>query len=99
MRPWLLATRPKTLSAAVVPVLLGLALAPRPVHIALAACTLLGALFIQIATNLINDALDFKRGADTSERLGPVRVTQAGLIAPQSVMRGAYGCFVFAAIC
>jgi 1,4-dihydroxy-2-naphthoate octaprenyltransferase len=99
IRNWILAARPKTLSAAVVPVMLGLALAPRPIHIGLAACTLFGALFIQIATNLINDALDFKKGSDTTERLGPVRVTQAGLISAGSVMRAAYICFGFAALC
>jgi 1,4-dihydroxy-2-naphthoate octaprenyltransferase len=99
IRNWLLAARPKTLSAAVVPVMLGLALAPRPIHIGLAACTLFGALFIQIATNFINDALDFKKGADTTERLGPVRVTQAGLISAEGVMRAAYACFGLAALC
>ena len=99
MTVWLLAARPKTLSAAVVPVMLGLALAPRPIHIGLAACTLFGALFIQIATNFINDALDFKKGADTTERLGPVRVTQAGLISAEGVMRAAYVCFGLAVLC
>jgi 1,4-dihydroxy-2-naphthoate octaprenyltransferase len=99
IKNWLLAARPKTLSAAVVPVMLGLALAPRPIHVALAACTLFGALFIQIATNFINDALDFKKGADTAERLGPMRVTQAGLISAEGVMRAAYVCFGLAALC
>ena len=99
MTPWLLAARPKTLSAAVVPVMLGLAMAPRPIHVGLAACTLFGALFIQIATNFINDALDFRKGADTAERLGPVRVTQAGLISAELVMRAAYVCFALAALC
>jgi 1,4-dihydroxy-2-naphthoate octaprenyltransferase len=99
MKNWILAARPKTLSAAVVPVMLGLALAPRPIHVGLAACTLFGALFIQIATNFINDALDFKKGADTTERLGPVRVTQAGLISAEAVMRAAYVCFGLAALC
>ena len=99
VKNWILAARPKTLSAAVVPVMLGLALAPRPIHVALAACTLFGALFIQIATNFINDALDFKKGADTTERLGPVRVTQAGLISAEGVMRAAYVCFGLAALC
>jgi len=99
IKNWLLAARPKTLSAAVVPVMLGLALAPRPIHVGLAACTLFGALFIQIATNFINDALDFKKGADTTERLGPVRVTQAGLISADAVMRAAYVCFGLAALC
>ena len=99
IKHWILAARPKTLSAAVVPVMLGLALAPRPIHVGLAACTLLGALLIQIATNFINDALDFKKGADTTERLGPVRVTQAGLISAEGVMRAAYVCFGLAALC
>lgn len=99
IKNWILAARPKTLSAAVVPVMIGLALAPRPIHVGLAVCTLFGAVFIQIATNFINDALDFKKGADTTERLGPVRVTQAGLISAEGVMRAAYVCFGLAALC
>lgn len=99
-KAWLLASRPKTLSAAIVPVLIGTALAvPRPIHWALFACTLLGSVFIQIGTNFVNDALDFKKGADTGERLGPLRVTQAGLISAEAVLRGAYVCFVLAALC
>jgi 1,4-dihydroxy-2-naphthoate octaprenyltransferase len=85
--PWLLAARPKTLPAAAAPVVVGAALAafrggfaPLP---ALAA--LLGALLIQIATNLANDYFDFVKGADTEERVGPTRVTQAGLVSPQAV--------------
>src|SRR5438445_8292715 len=98
MSPWLLASRPKTLSAAVVPVLIGTALAPR-VDWRMFACALLGALLIQIGTNLVNDALDFKTGADTSERLGPLRVTQAGLLSADAVLRAAYVCFGLAAVC
>src|SRR5258707_15834671 len=100
--PWLLAARPKTLAAAVVPVLIGTALAakgPLPLDWRLFACTLLGALFIQIGTNFVNDALDFKKGTDTQERLGPLRVTQAGLLSADAGMRGAYVCFVPAALC
>lgn len=62
-------------------------------------CALLGAVLIQIATNLINDAIDFKKGADTAERLGPVRVTAAGLIKPETVMRAAIVCLFLAALC
>src|SRR5438067_8985185 len=102
MNPWLLAARPKTLAAAVVPVLVGTSLAINA-HTALHwnafLCALGGALFIQIGTNLVNDALDFKRGADTSTRLGPLRVTQAGLLSPGAVLGGAYLCFGLAAIC
>ena len=56
-------------------------------------------MLIQIATNFINDALDFKKGADTSERLGPIRVTQAGLLSAESVMSAAWVCLVLAALC
>jgi 1,4-dihydroxy-2-naphthoate octaprenyltransferase len=100
VRRWLLAIRPKTLSAAVVPVLMGSALAadePAAVTWWVLGCALCGALLIQIATNLINDAIDFKKGADTAERLGPVRVTQAGLIAPEKVMTAAWICLIGAA--
>jgi 1,4-dihydroxy-2-naphthoate polyprenyltransferase len=96
---WILAARPKTLSAAVVPVLVGAALVRAPLKGGLLACTLLGAVFIQIATNYINDALDFKKGADTGERLGPTRVTAAGLLSANAVMMGAYLCFGAAAAC
>jgi 1,4-dihydroxy-2-naphthoate octaprenyltransferase len=99
--PWLLATRPKTLSAAVVPVLIGSALAahePPAITWWVFACALLGALLIQIATNFINDALDFKKGADTGERLGPLRVTAAGLLSAETVMRGAWVCLILAAL-
>jgi 1,4-dihydroxy-2-naphthoate octaprenyltransferase len=54
---------------------------------------------IQIATNFINDALDFKKGADTAERLGPVRVTAAGLLRPETVMSAAWVCLMGAALC
>ena len=80
------------------PVLVGTALAPR-VSWYLFGCALLGAVFIQIGTNLVNDALDFRRGADTAERLGPLRVTQAGLLGYDAVLRGAYVCLSIAGIC
>ncbi len=97
---WLLATRPKTLTAALVPVLVGTAAAfhdgvmqPLP---ALAA--LLGALFIQVGTNLTNDYFDFKRGADTAQRLGPPRVTQQGWVSPGTVLAAALGSFGLAVL-
>lgn len=102
MKHWLLAARPKTLSAAVVPVLIGSALAshePAGITWWVFACALVGAILIQIATNFINDALDFKKGADTGERLGPIRVTQAGLLSADQVMRAAWICLVGAALC
>lgn len=102
LKPWILATRPKTLAASVVPVLMGSALAWRvegTVSWLYAGCALAGAVLIQVATNFINDALDFKKGADTGERIGPLRVTQAGLLTADAVMRGAYLCFFLAALC
>ncbi len=89
-RAWVLAARPPTLFAAVVPVLVGSACALaagafRPLP-ALAA--LVGALLLQIAANFANDVFDYEKGADTAERLGPVRAVQAGLLTPESVRRG-----------
>lgn len=102
MRAWLLAVRPQTLSAAIVPVMIGSALAadePAAVTWWVFFCALFGAVLIQVATNLINDALDFKKGADTGERLGPVRVTQAGLISAEWVMTMAWVCLMGAVVC
>ena len=89
-RAWLLAARPKTLSAAVAPVLVGGGLAAsHGVYRALpAVAALVGALLIQIGTNLANDYYDFLRGGDTEARVGPLRVTQAGLIPPRQVWWG-----------
>jgi len=98
MNPWVLAARPKTLAAAVVPVLVGFSLA-RFAHWPSFFFALGGAVFIQIGTNYVNDALDYRKGADTHERLGPLRVTQAGLLTAEGVLRGAVVCFALAAIC
>jgi len=101
MKRWLFAIRPKTLSAAIVPVLIGSALAahePPAITWWVFWCALVGAVLIQIATNLINDAIDYRKGADTAERVGPVRVTQSGLISARSVMTAAYLCLLGAAL-
>ena len=99
-RAWALASRPRTLSAAAMPVLVGSALAWsaglfRPLA-ALAA--LLAALLIQIGTNFANDLYDWKKGADTEARLGPTRVTSAGLLSPEQVERGMWVVFGLAAL-
>jgi 1,4-dihydroxy-2-naphthoate octaprenyltransferase len=90
---WLAAARPRTLTAAAAPVIVGLALAHRIGHVSamLGIMTLLAALLIQIGTNLANDYFDFVAGADTAARLGPLRVTQAGLVEPSTVRNAALG--------
>lgn len=100
MQAWLLAIRIPTLPAAVVPVLVGTAIAIRsgafrfwPFLAALAA-----ALLIQIGTNLANDYFDYLKGADTATRLGPTRVTQSGLIPPNTVRLGMLVSFGLAAL-
>ncbi len=95
IRLWLVASRPRTLPAAVAPVLVGTALAVaedefRPLAFAAA---LIGSVFIQIGTNLANDYSDARRGADTEDRLGPVRVTAGGLMPPQRVLTGTWVAF------
>ncbi len=97
--PWFLALRPKTLTAAVVPVMAATALVAADGHDVMwwiSAFAVLSALFIQIGTNLVNDALDFKNGADNARRVGPKRVTQSGLLTPRQVMLGALICFIVA---
>lgn len=86
---WLMAARPKTLPAAAAPVFVGMGLAALRdgFSAAPALAALLGALLIQVATNLANDYYDFVRGGDTAERVGPTRVTQAGLVEPRAVKR------------
>ena len=87
LRGWYLAARPATLPAAVVPVLVGtaLALSERHFHLLVFLATMLGSLLIQIGTNFANDYYDFRKGADTEERLGPTRVTQSGIFTPGQV--------------
>ncbi len=96
---WWQAFRPKTLTAALIPVVVGTALTISHGEIVKWWITLFAALsatFIQIGTNLVNDALDHKKGADTSERLGPTRVTSSGLMSYRKVMWAAVLAFGFA---
>ena len=89
MKNWLLAARLKTLPAAISPVILGCALAFHDgfFHVLICAMTLLAAVLIQIGTNFANDVFDFQKGADRDDRLGPTRVTQAGLISPEKMKK------------
>ena len=101
-RALLLATRPKTLPAAAVPVWAGCALAWRLAGTfdgLLAACTLVAALCLQVATNLFNDAIDAGKGADTTRRLGPRRVTASGLLPRRTVLAWAGALLAAAAAC
>jgi 1,4-dihydroxy-2-naphthoate octaprenyltransferase len=97
---WSLGARPKTLPAAAAPVIVGAAVAfsEGVFKAGPAAAALLAALLIQIGTNLANDVFDFKKGADSGERLGPMRVTQAGLLTPEQVTVGMAVTFGLAAL-
>ena len=86
---WILAARPKTLWAAIAPVLIGTAMAyaDGKAHWLSALLAGVGAVLIQIGTNFANDYFDYKHGADEGERLGPTRATQAGLVTPAEMKR------------
>ena len=116
LRLWAMAARPRTLPAAIAPVLVGSAAANwwANDHCALHGfadsadicsfrwgafiAALIGSIFIQIGTNLANDYSDAKRGADTADRLGPVRVTSAGLVAPKRVLYATWLAFGVAVV-
>ena len=96
-----MAARPRTLPAAIAPVLVGtsLAITEGTFHGLRFAAALLGAIFIQVGTNLSNDYSDARRGADTEDRLGPVRVTAGGLVPPRQVLVATYVSFGLAVLC
>jgi 1,4-dihydroxy-2-naphthoate octaprenyltransferase len=99
LRIWLMAARPRTLPAAVAPVLVGTAAAIEAsddLRVGAFSAALVGSVFIQIGTNLANDYSDAKRGADTVDRLGPVRVTASGLVAPRRVLAATWIAFAVA---
>jgi 1,4-dihydroxy-2-naphthoate octaprenyltransferase len=94
-----MAARPRTLPAAVAPVLVGTAaaqLVSDDIRWGAFIGALLGSILIQIGTNLANDYSDAKRGADSADRLGPVRVTSSGLIAPRRVLHATWIAFAAA---
>lgn len=99
-RVWVMASRPPTLTAAIAPVAVGTAVAVRDdvFEPGPAFAALLGALALQVGANFANDLSDFRRGADTADRIGPVRVTQTGLLSERQVMTGMLGSFILAAI-
>ena len=97
---WLLAIRPKTLPAAAAPVILGWSIANTTgkFYWSMACAALISALMIQIGTNLVNDVIDFAKGADTLERTGPVRVTQTGMFTAKQVWVGVWVTFGIGAL-
>lgn len=101
LQAWTLAARPKTLPAAVAPVLVGSALAYE--HGAFswlpALAALGGALLIQVGTNFVNDLVDYLKGIDTQARQGPQRAVQSGLISTADLKRGAAWVFALAVAC
>lgn len=86
MKPWIIAARPRTLPAAIVPVLVGAALAAHEGHFSWLPfiAALLASLLIQIGTNYVNDVFDFLKGADKN-RKGPIRATQSGMVTPRQM--------------
>jgi len=101
VRIWVMAARLRTLPAAIAPVLVGtsLALGNGTFHPLAFVAALFGAIFIQVGTNLSNDYSDARRGADTEDRLGPVRVTAGGLVPPRQVLIATYVSFGLAVCC
>lgn len=99
LTPWILAARPKTLGAAIAPVLVGTAIGAKlggEFCVWLALATLGSCICLQIATNLFNDAVDGLKGSDTKERLGPVRITASGMMPPRTVLKVAAGFLILA---
>ncbi len=98
-----MAARPRTLPAAIAPVLVGTAAAVqwagRLPRVGAFVAALVGSVFIQIGTNLANDYSDARRGADTADRLGPVRVTSAGMVTPRRVLTATWVAFAVAIAC
>ncbi len=98
MKHWILGARPRTLSAAVIPVVVGTAASGVDIIWWRAICALLVAVFLQIGTNFANDYSDGTRGVDGTERLGPKRLVGSGLVDPQKVKVAAFLFFGLASV-
>ena len=100
VKAWILASRPPTLAAALVPVAVGAAVASSLDGLRWLPTlgALWGAIWLQIGTNFANDVFDFEKGADTGERLGPTRAVQAGLLSSSAMRRGMVVAFALATV-
>ncbi|HEY9077556.1 MAG TPA: 1,4-dihydroxy-2-naphthoate polyprenyltransferase [Anaerolineaceae bacterium] len=100
LQRWLMASRPRTLPAAISPVLAGsgIAIGMGKFDLFPALIALFCALMIQIGANMVNDVMDYLNGTDTVGRLGPTRVTQTGLLTPREVFGGILFVFGLAAL-
>lgn len=102
IKNWFAAFRPKTLTACLIPIVVSTSLVKAlgfDAADSVVVYALLASFFIQIGTNLVNDAVDFKKGADTEKRIGPQRMTQSGVFSYRQVMSVAAICFVLAIAC
>jgi 1,4-dihydroxy-2-naphthoate octaprenyltransferase len=102
IKTWIQAARPKTLTAAVAPIVASSAWVystDSEVRSSIVILALLASLFIQVATNFFNDALDFKKGADGRDRLGPQRLTATGVVNYRSMFHMALGSLALALLC
>jgi 1,4-dihydroxy-2-naphthoate polyprenyltransferase len=100
LSPWIMAARPRTLSLSMTPVAVGAALAwatDGKFNALVTLAALMGSMFIQLGTNLHNDAVDSERGGDGRDRVGPPRATASGLLNAAAVKRGAAACFAASA--
>lgn len=100
VQAWKMASRLPTLTAAVSPVVVGsaVAYAEGGFQLLVALAALVGALALQVGANFANDVFDFKRGADSGDRLGPPRATQMGLLSPRDVLVGMWVAFGLATV-
>ena len=98
LRTWLIALRPVSLTASVIPVLVGTAIAAQhEFHAGLFILALLGSIAIQAGTNLVNDYFDHVKGTDGADSLGPSGVIQRGILTPREVLAGGIACFAVGA--
>ena len=103
IKPWILAARPKTLFAALAPIIIGLSISfqifEKQIDFVVAAITIASAILIQIGSNYANDAYDYLKGADNKKiRQGPARMAEEGVLSPQSILNMMYVVFIISVL-